>query len=136
MCVANIGGVPSEAYHTTCPPFVHKRGFIRFLQAPYEGAYRRRFSESQGRRAAFSGTPVARKALLRKPSQSMRQVVVAAAKQISVDIEKPVGLAFKESKAAGGGLVVTVRFVFVLAAVCHVFLETFCCRRSIVQPLA
>ena len=26
-----------------------------------------------------------------------------------VDIEKPLGLNFKESKAAGGGLVVTVR---------------------------
>lgn len=60
-----------------------------------------------GRRAAFSGTPLARKAVLSRPSQSMRQGVVAAGKQIPVDIEKPVGLAFKESKAAGGGLVVT-----------------------------
>lgn len=28
---------------------------------------------------------------------------------LQVDIEKPLGLNFKESKAAGGGLVVTVR---------------------------
>lgn len=34
-------------------------------------------------------------------------VIRAAAKQIQVDIEKPIGLNFKESKAAGGGLVVT-----------------------------
>lgn len=60
-----------------------------------------------GRRHAFSGTALGQKAMLARPSQQLRQAVVAAAKQISVDIEKPVGLAFKESKAAGGGLVVT-----------------------------
>ena len=37
-------------------------------------------------------------------------VTRAAAKQIQVDIEKPIGLTFKESKAAGGGLVVTVGY--------------------------
>jgi hypothetical protein len=31
-----------------------------------------------------------------------------AAQQISADVEKPIGLTFKESKAKGGGLVVTV----------------------------
>lgn len=41
-----------------------------------------------------------------------QRLVTMAAKQISVDIEKPIGLAFKESKAAGGGLVVTVGAIF------------------------
>ena len=38
------------------------------------------------------------------------QLVVRAGQQISADVEKPIGLTFKESKAKGGGLVVTVSF--------------------------
>jgi hypothetical protein len=73
----------------------------------------------QGRRHAFSGTALGQKAMLARPSQQLRQAVVAAAKQISVDIEKPVGLAFKESKAAGGGLVVTVISLHIEAETVH-----------------
>jgi len=39
--------------------------------------------------------------------RSAAPAIRAAAKQIQVDIEKPTGLNFKESKAPGGGLVVT-----------------------------
>lgn len=61
------------------------------------------------RRAAFFGTslPAARRgsvAVARAP-----QLTVRAGQQISADVEKPIGLTFKESKAKGGGLVVTVR---------------------------
>ena len=60
------------------------------------------------KRAAFFGAslPTARRgavAAARTP-----QLVVRAAQQISADVEKPIGLTFKESKAKGGGLVVTV----------------------------
>jgi rubredoxin len=59
------------------------------------------------KRAAFLGAslPTARRgavAAARAP-----QLVVRAAQQISADVEKPIGLTFKESKAKGGGLVVT-----------------------------
>ena len=64
----------------------------------------------QVKRAAFFGAslPSARRgavAAARTP-----QLVVRAAQQISADVEKPIGLTFKESKAKGGGLVVTVSF--------------------------
>lgn len=63
---------------------------------------------------AFLGTalPTARpfrQAVTLSARRSAAPVIRAAAKQIQVDIEKPIGLNFKESKAAGGGLVVTVR---------------------------
>mmetsp|Transcript_5476 Transcript_5476/g.15689 ORF Transcript_5476/g.15689 Transcript_5476/m.15689 type:complete len:250 (-) Transcript_5476:322-1071(-) len=57
-------------------------------------------ASSQLRTAAFSGAR-------RVAGARQQRLVTMAAKQISVDIEKPIGLAFKESKAAGGGLVVT-----------------------------
>ncbi len=63
------------------------------------------------RKAAFFGTSVSghrRVGAVLATRQAQQQVVLAAGKQISVDIEKPVGLGFTESKAAGGGLVVTV----------------------------
>ena len=63
----------------------------------------------QVRHASFFGTslPAQRRDAVvqaRRPQLAVR----AAGKQIPVDIEKPIGLSFKESKAAGGGLVVTV----------------------------
>lgn len=63
------------------------------------------------RRAALFGTslPAQRKgavAAARRPLPA-----VCAAKQIPVEIEKPIGLGLKESKAKGGGLVVTVSAV-------------------------
>ena len=58
-----------------------------------------------------STLPMTRPVRASKPLTARRNaatVTRAAAKQIQVDIEKPIGLTFKESKAAGGGLVVTV----------------------------
>lgn len=62
------------------------------------------------RRAAFFGTslPAARRGAA-IAAQAPQLVVRAAGQQISADVEKPIGLTFKESKAKGGGLVVTVR---------------------------
>jgi rubredoxin len=60
------------------------------------------------RRAAFFGTsPLAQRRGVAAVARRQQLAVHAAAKQISVEIEKPIGLGFKESKAKGGGLVVT-----------------------------
>lgn len=60
------------------------------------------------RQAAYFGTALPQQrrgavAASRRPQLAVR----AAGKQVSVDIEKPIGLKYKESKAKGGGLVVT-----------------------------
>ncbi len=82
------------------PPVAHELG----LSAEF-------FILLQVRKAAFFGTTLSgqrRVGAVAAKRHAQQQVVRAAGKQISVDIEKPVGLGFKESRAAGGGLVVTV----------------------------
>ena len=99
-------------------------GFIFSLPpvAPESGLNGEFLSVLQLRKAAFFGTTLSRQrrvgAVVAK-RQSQQQVARAGGKQISVDIEKPVGLGFKESRAAGGGLVVTVRAVYMNTDICH-----------------
>jgi hypothetical protein len=92
-CHAAVAGAPGIAVNDISRHVEAQRPIVCLLQV---------------KRAAFFGAslPTARRgavAAARAP-----QLVVRAAQQISADVEKPIGLTFKESKAKGGGLVVTV----------------------------